>query len=112
MAADLDKLFAPEDAAAATARLIAIARSDTGQAARVADFLLAWWNGDDNGHFPIHHLASVDDVIARDILTILWRIASEPAMIYADAFGQGPAMEELWHQWRGPFEDEPLADEQ
>ena len=111
MAADLEELFAPGDAAAACARLIELARSDTGQAAKVADFLLAWWNGEDNGHFPISHLANVDDEIARDMLIILSRIAMEPAMIYADAFGRGSDMEVLWHQWRAPRDGKASRDE-
>ena len=39
----------------AITRLIVVAGSDAGQAARAADFLLAWWNGGDNGHFPVLH---------------------------------------------------------
>lgn len=44
----------------AIGRLLKVAQSDTGQSRRVADFLLAWWNGDDMGHFPILHLCNVD----------------------------------------------------
>jgi hypothetical protein len=36
-----------ESARAALTRLIPIAMSDTGQSKRVADFLMAWWNGPD-----------------------------------------------------------------
>ena len=37
-------------------RLFEIASSDTGQSARVARFLMAWWNGTDLGDFPIADL--------------------------------------------------------
>src|SRR3546814_4263907 len=52
-------------------RLIAIARSDTGQSRRVANFLLAWWNSEDCGHFPIADLFGVDATIATHITTIV-----------------------------------------
>ncbi len=41
---------------AALNRLLAIAQSDTGQARRVAKFLLAWWNADDCGRFDFRDL--------------------------------------------------------
>jgi hypothetical protein len=95
------RLVSDEEVRGTIARLVAIARADTGQSKKVADFLLAWWNGDDNGHFPISHLVNVDTAIRDDMLFLLRRIASEPAMIYADAFGFGLEMEELWRLWRG-----------
>lgn len=47
-----------EDVGAALARLVPIAlpttrAAETGALSKVADFLLAGWNGDDTGHFPI-----------------------------------------------------------
>jgi hypothetical protein len=38
---------------AALARLIKIAKGDTGQSRRVADFLLAWWNAGSCGSFDL-----------------------------------------------------------
>lgn len=55
----------------AITRLIVVAGSDTGQSARVADFLLAWWNGDDSGHFPILHLCNCDATISEDMLMVI-----------------------------------------
>src|SRR3546814_6667901 len=60
-----------DEAGAATGRLLAIAMpptraAETGASWKVADFLLAWWNGDECGHFPIIHLCNVDAVIAED----------------------------------------------
>ena len=54
---------------------MAIARSDTGQSARVADFLLAWWNGLDNGHFPMLHLSNCDAAIGEDMIVIMAYLA-------------------------------------
>lgn len=82
-----------------TARLIAIGESDTGQSARVADFLLAWWNGDDNGHFPIIHLCNLDAIIAEDMLIVMAYLAQEPT-VYPDAWGYRDAMVALVEQWR------------
>lgn len=85
----------------AIGRLVEIARSDTGQSARVADFLLAWWNGDDNGHFPILHLCNCDAIIGEDMVIIMAHLAQEPT-VYPDAWGYKDAMAELWHLWREP----------
>lgn len=52
---------------AALDRLLDLARSDTGQSARVARFLMAWWNGPDLDDFPLRIcLAS----------TAMWRATS------------------------------------
>ena len=90
-----------DDVGAAIGRLLAIARSDTGQSARVADFLLAWWNGPDNGHFPILHLANCDATIGEDMVIIMAYLAQEPT-VYADAWGYRAAMVELVERWRAP----------
>jgi hypothetical protein len=55
----------------ALARLITIARGNTGQCRRVADFLLAWHNADDNGGWGPSDLWSVDSAIADDIVTVI-----------------------------------------
>lgn len=88
-----------EEVDEAIGRLVEIARSDTGQSARVADFLLAWWNGPDNGHFPILHLCNCDAVIGEDMVAIMAYLTQEP-MVYADAWGYRDAMAELAEQWR------------
>ena len=53
---------------AALKRLLDLARSDTGQSARVARFLMAWWNGPDLGDFPIADLFGLDRNVAGDML--------------------------------------------
>lgn len=88
-----------EEVGDAIGRLIDLARSKTGQSRLVADFLLAWWNGEDNGHFPILHLCNVDAIIAEDMLTIMAHLAQEPT-VYPDAWGYRDAMESLVVQWR------------
>ena len=42
-------------------RLMAIAQRDTGQSARVANFLLAWWNAAECGGFDLTDAWSLDE---------------------------------------------------
>lgn len=57
-------------------RLLDIARSDTGQARRVADFILAWWNPYSLGRFDITDVFAVDRSIAQDMATVFAYMAS------------------------------------
>lgn len=84
-----------DDVAAAIGRLLAVAEADTHQSARCTDFLLAWWNGDDLGHFPISHLWNVDDDLGEDMLVVVAFLSQHPGAIYADAFGYRDAMAAL-----------------
>ena len=86
-------------------RLIEIARSDTGQARRVANFLLAWWNGEDCGHFPIADLFGVDATIATHMTIIIGFLGQHEGAIYPDAFGRKAEMIELVRRWRDFAED-------
>ena len=54
-----------EQTRAAFERLLTIAHSDTGQARRVADFILAWWNPYSLGRFDITDVFTLDRAIAR-----------------------------------------------
>ena len=106
----MDMLPIDQDAAeAAFARLLDVAGSDTGQSRRVANFLLAWWNGPDLGDFPIADLFGLDTALGRDIATIIGFLAGHPAAIYADAFGGRPAMEALVARWRPEVLAQPAA---
>ena len=87
-------------AEAALDRLIRVARSDTGQARRVANFLLAWWNGPDLGDFPIADIFGLDVSLGRDIATIMGFLAGQPAAVYADAFDRREDMVSLVARWR------------
>jgi hypothetical protein len=64
-----------EDEEAAVLRLIAIARGDTGQSRRVAEFLLAWWSAGDCGGFDLTNLWNVDTAISDDMATVFKLIA-------------------------------------
>lgn len=88
------------DIVGAVARLTAIANADTGQSRRAADFLLAWWNGGDLGHFPIEHLWNVDRAISADMIAVLGYLAEQPCAVYPDRFGFGDAMSALAARWR------------
>lgn len=88
-----------DEVGAAIGRLLDVAGSDTGQSRRAADFLLAWWNGDDNGHFPVLHLCNCDAIIAEDMLIVMAHLAQEPT-IYPDAWGYRDAMVTLVERWR------------
>lgn len=65
-----------------------------------ADFLLAWWNGGDLGHFPIEHLWNVDRAISADMVTILDYLSRQPSAVYGNAFGFDGEMRELVQAWR------------
>lgn len=89
-----------DEAGAAIGRLLAITQSDTGQSAKVADFLLAWWNGPDIGHSPVLHLRNVDEVIGEDMLVVMAYLVTQP-VTYANAWGYESPIRELRDQWRG-----------
>ena len=89
-----------DDVETALARLLTIARSDAGQSRRVRDFLFAWWNGSDLGHFPIEHLWNVESSISADMLTIMAYLARQPSAGYADAFGYETEIGELIEKWK------------
>lgn len=67
--------------------LLAIARGDTGQSRRVADFLLAWWNAGSCGGFDFTTFWGMDDELCVDSAGGLVRRV--PARV-SDAFGYGP----------------------
>ena len=93
-----------DDVGAALARLVPIAlppsrSAEPAASGEVADFLLAWGNGDDAGHFPILHLCNVDAVIAEDMLVIMACLA-ENSTAYADQWGYREIMGEIWERYR------------
>ena len=89
-----------DDVGAAIGRLVDVARSDTGQSRRVANFLLAWWDGDAWGHFPIADLFAVDRAISSDMALIFSSLVEHPGAIYPDAWGYREAMADLVERWR------------
>ncbi|WP_404479076.1 hypothetical protein [Novosphingobium sp. BL-52-GroH] len=86
-------------AAAALTRLIEVAKSDTGQSAKVANFLLAWWTADEDNSFRISDIFGLDRQIGIDIATIIGFIANYPGAVYADVFGERDAMSDLITLW-------------
>jgi hypothetical protein len=93
-----------DDVGAALARLVLIAlpptrAAETGASSKVADFLLAWWNGDGTGHFPILHLCNVDAVTAEDMLIVMAYLA-ENSTVFADRWGYRDTMGEIWERYR------------
>ncbi len=83
-------------------RLIDLARSDTGQSARVTNFLLAWWDGDQWGHFPLTDLFAVDRDVAADMATVFEFLGQHGGAVYIDAFGDQyrDQMADLVERWR------------
>ena len=88
-----------DEVGAAIGRLVDLARGDTGGSRIAASFLLAWWNGDDWGHFKIADLWGLDAGNAADVTGIMAYLGSRDA-IYADAWGYRDAMGELVERWR------------
>src|SRR5260370_29374832 len=81
------------------ARLMRIAMGDTGQCRRVADFLLAWHNAEENGGWDPTDLWNVDAAIADDLLTVVRLIRDSHG--YPDALGFGDEIAAVWRSWRG-----------
>jgi hypothetical protein len=79
-------------------RLIDIARGDTGQSRKVANFLLAWWNAEECGGFDLTDVWGVDKSIAADMLTVFALVAARRQ--YPDAMGYGKQFEAIVNVWR------------
>jgi hypothetical protein len=79
-------------------RLIKIAKSDTGQSSRVANFLLAWWNAPRDGGFDMTDLWNVDRAIADDMCVVFNLIAH--SWSYPDLFGYRADFEQMVTNWR------------
>ena len=91
------------DQKAALERLIAIAQSDTGQARRVADFLLAWWNAGECGGFDLTNLWGVDASIAEDMVIVFGYVARANA--YPDTLGFNAEFQSIVRGWRPELAD-------
>ena len=83
---------------AALRRLITVAKRDTLQSRRAADFLLAWWNAGQCGGFDLTNLYSVDDSIAADMSVVFQMIGR--VCKYPDALGFGKDFETIVRDWR------------
>lgn len=83
----------------ALGRLFDVARRDTGQSRRVANFLLAWHNAEENGGWDPIDLWNVDAPIADDMLLVLRLIRD--CSRYPDDIGFGKEIQAVWELWRG-----------
>lgn len=101
---DLTKA-AEQQAWAALERLLQVARQDTGQARRVANFLLAWHNAEENGGWDPVDLWNVDDAIAEDMLTVV-RLVKESRR-YPRDLGFEEEIQAVWRVWRGSRTEPP-----
>ena len=79
-------------------RLLNVAQRDTGQARRVANFLLAWHNAEENGGWDPVDLWNVDAGIADDMLKII-RLIRESHR-YPGELGFDNEMDAMWALWR------------
>ncbi len=83
---------------AALEHLIEIAKRDTGQSRRVADFLLAWWNAGSCGSFDLTNLWGLDTAIVQDMTTVFGLVGRVGK--YPDSLGYKADFEEIVRAWR------------
>jgi hypothetical protein len=79
-------------------RLLKIAMRDTGQSAKVANFLLAWWNAQSCGGFDITDLWGLDREIAIDCCKLMAWVATNQH--YPDDLGFREQFDALIRYWR------------
>lgn len=88
----------PRGTREAVERLLVVAKSDTGQARRVAGFLLAWWNAESLGGFDIADLFAVDEKLALDMAAIFSWLATQGNAVYPTEYRSD--IEKLIQEWR------------
>ncbi|MCL1861909.1 MAG: hypothetical protein FWG52_10350 [Proteobacteria bacterium] len=98
--AKVEAMFPTDQERGAIALLIECAKHDTGQSRKCADFLLAWWNGDQNGGFDLVDLWGVDDTLATAMVTVFSFIRR--SRYYPNTWGYREDFERIWELWRGP----------
>lgn len=82
--------------------LFPVARRDTGQSVRTANFLLAWWKGSVNGHFDIVDIAAVVRELG-DAMAIIILYLAKSGTAYTDQWGRTQGIEELIDRWRPAY---------
>ena len=91
-------------------RLIAIAKKNTGQCRRVADFLLSWFNGPVCGGWGVTDVWHLDRSILDDICIVFDFICEDTS--YPDTFGYCDDLQEIARLWRPQlFESVPAPQE-
>lgn len=90
-----------DSARAALTRLIPLAMGDTGQARCVANFLMAWWNGPELGHFEIADMFGLDIDVANDITSVIGFLGqNDRGAVYIDGLGFAEEMQDVIALWR------------
>jgi hypothetical protein len=84
-------------------RLLAAAQGHSGQARRVADFLLAWWNAGSCGGFDLTNPWGVDRSIVEDMVIVFGYIARTSA--YPDNLGFSAEFQSVVRGWRPELAD-------
>ena len=79
-------------------RLIAVAKKNTGQCRRVADFLLSWFNGPVCGGWGVTDVWHFDRSILDDIRVVFDFICEDTS--YPDTFGYYDDFQEIARLWR------------
>ena len=87
-----------ESCVASVARLVRVAVGNTGQSRRVADFLLAWHNAQENGGWDPTDLWNLDAAIADDILIALHLLRRGNR--YPGDLGFQKEIDRIWALWR------------
>ncbi len=78
----------------ALSRLLEFAKNrDSHQAARVANFLLAWWNPEKYGRFDLLDSWALDESIRKDLVTVFDLISHVAS--YPDTLGYKEQFESL-----------------
>ena len=99
----------PDNAKAALERLIDIARRDTGQSRKVANFLLAWWNAEACGGFDLTEVWGVDTAIAADMATVFALLTR--CQQYSDTLGYRKQFEAIVGAWRPAHQEDERQEE-
>jgi hypothetical protein len=86
------------DELAALDRLIRIAKHDTGQSGRCANFILAWWNAQAHGGFDLVNLWALDESICNDMGLVFGLIARSNR--FPDFWGYEKDIHAIIDQWR------------
>jgi hypothetical protein len=82
--------------------LLPVAKRDTDQSVRTANFLLSWWNGSVNGHIDIVGITAVDRELG-DAMAIIILYLAKSDTAYADQWGRNHNIQELIDQWRPAY---------
>lgn len=94
---DTHPILTPEEYQALT-YLIQLAKSDTGQCRRVANFLLSWWNSVSCGSFDLTDLWGLDDEITQAMQVIIRFLCRRQT--YPDTLGFKDDFHAIIRRWR------------